>query len=430
MYKLPFIDFKMKSMNPRVAPVINPSNSEPVMQNFLQNHNPMNPFAVTKMNIATMNAITNIPPQYFNGSQLLELYNVPSVTPSSSSIKKTTIAIIIAYTYPGLLNDLKTYWTNSINFGIKSTPPKVNVYTMPGAKQNTAWAEEECLDVQVVCTINPNANIWVVEAKSDTVTDLMAAIQYASNTIKADVISMSWGGMDNKAFANFNNNFTNTSICYCASSGDTHFASWPAVSSNCMAVGGTTLLWTPNAEDPRTEYTWNGAGCGYSISTLQPNYQKNITTIKHKYRVIPDLSLVANPQSSIYTVYRGKWAGVGGTSVAAPIMAGMLSIANQMRFNDGKSALTTVYTSTPSIATSDAYIPPSNNVQNHLYKTVTPNARLYNDVFYNITIGADAGSVEGNSNKLTTYYASDNFDIPTGLGSPNCKHLCDSLLTL
>jgi hypothetical protein len=111
----------------------------------------------------TPNVNPTIPTQYINGSQLKTLYNVPNVS-ASTGIKKATIAIIVAYTYANLRSDLNNYWTNYTNFGPNSTPPVINVYTMPGATFNSGWALEECLDVQMVCTINPNATICVVEA--------------------------------------------------------------------------------------------------------------------------------------------------------------------------------------------------------------------------------------------------------------------------
>jgi len=362
----------------------------------------------------------SFPPQYFNGSQLLSLYNVQPVIPKNASTKKIKIAIVIAYSYRGLLKDLKTYWQNSINFGPNSTPPTVNVYTMPGATFNESWAQEECLDVQMVCTINPNANIWVVEAKSNTLEDLTAAVDYASNILKADVISMSWGCGEDPSLTTFNKCFANASISYCAASGDNNYVTWPSTLSNCISVGGTTLLWTPQSSTPRTEFAWPGAGCGYSSMFEQPGYQSNISTIQRKYRVTPDVSLIANSNSCVYSVYNGSWIGVGGTSVATPIFAAMLSLANQMRFNTGKSALTTVYSNTTT---------PANNIQNYLYKVIYPGPKYKTD-FNDITVGSNEGSVGGVSTSLTTYNTSLNWDIPTGLGSPNCANLCNDLALL
>ena len=371
-------------------------------------------------------AVANFPPQYFSGSQLRNLYNVPTVT---SITKKSTIAIIIAFTYPGLKNDLKTYWQNPINFGPSSNPPNIKIFTMPGATQNSGWAQEECLDVQMVCTMNPNANIWVVEAKSDLIVDLMNAITYTNNVIKPDVISMSWGANEVPELLNFTKYFINTNISYCAASGDYNFASWPATLSNCIAVGGTTLLWTPNNTPSRTEYSWKSAGCGYSTIINQPNYQSNITNILRKNRVIPDLSMIADTNSSVYTVYNGNWYGIGGTSVSTPIFAGILSLANQMRFNNKKNALTSVYSSTPN-NTLPNYVPPSNNIQNHIYKTIYTNATLYGSTFYDVIIGSTMGSVGGDSSELTNYNSGVKFDITTGMGSPNATFLCNQLLKL
>jgi subtilase family serine protease len=371
--------------------------------------------------------IANFPPQYFSGTQLRNLYNVPTVV--STTNKKTTIAIIIAFTYPGLKNDLKTYWQNPINFGPNSTPPNVNIYTMPGATQNSGWAQEECLDLQMVCTMNPNANIWVVEAKSDLIIDLMNAMTYTNNVIKPDVISMSWGANEVPELLNFTRYFTNTNTSYCAASGDYNFASWPATISNCIAVGGTTLLWTPNNKPSRTEYSWNSAGCGYSTIINQPTYQSGITNILRKNRVIPDLSMVADTNSSVYTVYNGNWYGIGGTSVSTPIFAGILSLANQLRFNNKKPALTSVYSSTPN-NTLPNYVPPPNNIQNFIYKKIYPNTALYTNAFYDVTIGSTMGSVGGTSTSLTNYNSGAKFDITTGMGSPNGSFLCNQLLTL
>lgn len=376
---------------------------------------------------ASSNIVASFPPQYFSGSQLRTIYNVPTVMPSATSSKTVTIAIIVAFTYPGLKADLKTYWQNPINFGPSSTPPAINVYTSPGAKQVVAWSQEECLDVQMVCTMNPNANIWVVEAKSDDFLDLVTAISYATKTIKADVISISWGLDEVSELIPYNNVFTNTSICYCASTGDANIVSWPATSSNCLAIGGTSLIWNPNTAQQRTEYAWDSAGCGYSTIIPQPNYQTGITTITHKNRVIPDISLIADTNTSVYSVYKGNWYGIGGTSVGAPIVSGILSLANQQRFNINKGPLTTVYSTNPNNATNTSYVPPQNNVHNFIYKTIYTNPTQYASTFYDVIIGKNVGSIGGNSTGTTTYSSTAKFDVTTGLGSPNAKNLCDLL---
>jgi subtilase family serine protease len=408
------MNFKLKSfgtpkLNQTQNSVAQPIVVEPKANAYLHFHNSTKPSNITSM--------LKFPPQYFSGSQLNNLYNVPIITNARN--KQVKIAIVVAFSYGGLKNDLLTYWQNSINFGQGATPPNVTVHTMPGATFNEGWAQEECLDVQMVCTINPNANISVIEAKSDRLGDLFAAVNYATNIIQADVISMSWGMDDDPSLARYASHFSNPLVCYCAASGDNNVASWPSVLSNCVSVGGTTLLWTPTGSKPRTEFTWPGAGCGYSISVPQPDYQINIANINHTYRVVPDVSLIANNMTSVYTVYKGSWYGVGGTSVATPIFAAMLSLANQQRFNQSKGALTSVCTNNP-----------SNNVQNYMYNNIYTNKLIYLQCFNDILYGSNQGSEIGNANNLTNYSAGTKYDIPTGLGSPNCKNLCNQLLNI
>jgi subtilase family serine protease len=394
----------------------------PSVKNFITPYTYIHPNAIS----SSLNP--NFPPQFFNGSQLLNLYNVTPVTVATGK-KQVKIAIVVAYTYPGLLSDLKTYWQNPINFGPNSKPPTVNIYTMPGAKTNSGWEQEACLDLQMVCTVNPNANIWVVEAKTDGVSDLLAAVEYSSTILQADVISMSWGVDDSNVYSSYATRFNNTNVCYCAASGDANVVSWPSVLSNCISVGGTTLLWTPNAQNPRTEFAWNSAGCGYATSVSQPNYQKEINNITHVKRAIPDVSLVASQNTGVYVVYKGNWYSFGGTSVSTPLFSAMLSLANQLRFNSGKSALTTVYSISQIQPTNSTYIPPSNNVQQYLYKTIYTSEKFTSD-FYDIVIGSDQGSVAGNSAILSTYISGSGYDLTTGLGSPNCTNLCNDLLNL
>lgn len=375
----------------------------------------------------------NVPYNSYSAPQLIKLYNVPTIAPTTGK-RKVTIAIIVAYTYPNLKADLQTFWQSYTNFGPNSTPPTINIRTMPGATQNSGWAQEECLDVQICCSINPNANIWVVEAKSDDLADLLAAIAYATTTINADVISMSWGGSDLSSYSQYNIYFTNANKCFCASTGDSNEVSWPSVSSNVIAVGGTTLLWSPNSSstNSRTEFTWSGAGCGYSSTMVKPTYQNQVAALSgQRNRAIPDVSLIANPQTAFNVVYAGNWYGVGGTSLSAPFFSASISLANQQRINAGKSTLTSVYNVNAAQLTTtqpSTYTPPANNIQQYLYKTILTNSAKYSSIFNDITIGTDVGSTA--TGGKTTYSTAVGYDITTGIGSPNVIALCSELCNI
>jgi len=375
-------------------------------------------YKITNSSVTTSNP--NLPSTSFCGSQLLNLYNIPTISRTSLNTRQVKIAIIIAYHCPTLQSDLNMYWQSVANFGPNSTPPTINVYTFPGATVNSGWSVEECLDTQMIATVNPNASIWVVEAKSASFADLNNAIQYATNTLNADIISCSWGSADTKTLNSSNTLFINPANasnykCFCASSGDSNSVNWPAVLSNVVAVGGTTLLWVPTPSNPtnRLECTWTDAGCGYSTSVANPNYQNSVNT--NTYRAIPDVSLIANPNNGVNIVNNGQWTTIGGTSVSCPIFAGILSLANQQRFNQGKNPLTTVYTQTPTNNNAPSSLP-STSVQNYLYKTVYTNSSLKSSCFNDITTGTD-----GN------YSAGVGYDIATGLGSPNVTNLCNAL---
>jgi len=351
---------------------------------------------------------------YYSGTQLLNLYNIPSISPNKNA-RKVVIAIVVAYHYDNLLSDLNIYWKNSIHYGANSSPPQVIVHNLNSTGStnskksiSTGWAQEECLDVQMVCMVAPNANIHVIEANSDSCTDLNAAVQYAVGShVLADVVSMSWGGADTASNNSYSSIFTSSqNVCFCAASGDSNAVSWPSVLANCISVGGTTLVWNPSSTAPsaRTEYTWPTAGCGYSATVAKPIYQNAVNSTGK--RSIPDISLIANPLTSVYIVYNQNWYGLGGTSVATPIFSAILALANQQRLNSGKVTLTSIYTGASTKA---------NHVQTHLYNII--NTATYPQVFNDITIGQDQGSTSTGGS--TVYTSGVKFDIATGLGSPN-----------
>jgi subtilase family serine protease len=363
----------------------------------------------------------SIPTNSFNGSQLLALYNIPKISPSNINTRKVKIGVIVAYSHKNIKNDLKTYWQSFSNFGPTSSPPNINVYTFPGTTTNVGWNIEECLDVQMVATVNPNADIWVVEAKSASLVDISNAIKYATNNLNVDVISMSFGAIDSTAFLSSNNLFINPTDsskykCFCASSGDDNAVCWPSVSTNIIAIGGTSLIWTPKKNNlySRIEYTWEKAGCGYSKTVTKPMYQNSVNT-KNNYRAVPDISLIANPNTGVKIVYNGKWYNMGGTSVGCPIFAGILSIANQQRFNLGKKPLTSIYSPNPSTNTNPSVIPVT-NVQNHLYNTIYNNTTNRATCLTDVMIGNDG-----------IYSAGIGYDMATGLGTPNATSLCNIL---
>lgn len=365
-------------------------------------------------------------------SDIRNIYNVPAVLPSGNR-RKVNIAIIVAFHYPKLqsdfdlfckLNNLPPYKLTIVTFDLSN-----NIIPQGKSKSNTNsnpnWAKEACIDVQWSYAINPNANITVFEARSNNIpTDLYSAVYYASYpsliigipTI-TDIISMSLGNKEfpeqqiyDSAF------FSNSRICYLASSGDMNIVNWPAVSPSVLACGGTTLRSnTPTFSSRSSEITWFSAGCGFSDLNSKPKYQSNVSKLNsYSKRSIPDVSGVANPSTGVQVVYNGyKYNILGGTSVSAPIIAGMLSIAIQKRINSNKLRITTVYNPNASSYT--------NLLQQILYNIYGIDGKNtnYTDIFYDITIGRDG-----------IYTSEEGFDIPTGLGVFDCEKLSNYIAGL
>jgi subtilase family serine protease len=112
-----------------------------------------------------------------------------------------------------------------------------------------------------------------------------------------------------------------------AASGDYGFGlSYPASSRYVTAVGGTTLTRAGNARG-WTESVWTGAGSGCSTKNAKPAWQDDTGCAK---RTVADVSAVADPATgvAVYHSYgAGGWLVFGGTSVAAPIIAGVYALA-------------------------------------------------------------------------------------------------------
>lgn len=237
-----------------------------------------------------------------------------------------TIAIIDAYDYPSVQNDINKF---SAAFGLPTTT--VEVHKMfPRIRSDKGWAMEAALDTQWAHAIAPNAHILLVEAKSASGTDLLNAVNYARSRPDVVAISMSWGGNEFSGEQTYDNYFTGNGITFFASSGDSGTGvSWPAVSPNVVGVGGTNLTMSGNTVVDET--AWSGSGGGVSFYVNEPSYQSTLVTTSGGKRAVPDVSYAAgpNPGFPVYdtTGYSG-WITVYGTSAGAPQWAAIKSLGS------------------------------------------------------------------------------------------------------
>ncbi len=267
-----------------------------------------------------------------------------------------TVAIVSAFHYPTAEADLAQYRST---YGL---PPCTTangcfdqVYatgTQPPV--DSGWALESALDIDAVSASCPACNIVLVEAASDTIIDLLNAVTVARTGVPnvsppAKFISMSWGDGENPVQPVIDPTYFDfPGIAFVGSSGNTGgVTNWPAVSKFVTGVGGTTLnqipgpIPGPQRNRPRNWYesAWSGTGCGCSLFQPKPPWQTD--TICPGSRTSADVAALANPGTpfAVYTTTPTPtndtgWLQVGGTSVAAPLVAGMYALAGNPGPND------------------------------------------------------------------------------------------------
>ena len=260
-----------------------------------------------------------------------------------------TIAIVDAYDDPNIVSDLKTF---DARYGISNNDGQGAFCLTKTAPQsrtqaNGGWAQEISLDVEWAHAMAPGAHILLVEAKSASLSNLLSAVDYARKQSSVTVISMSWGASEFSSESSYDSYFTTPSghagVTFIASSGDNGSpAGWPAISSNVIAVGGTSLYL--NSDNTWSSETgWSGSGGGTSAYESIPAYQTPY--LSGTKRGNPDVAYDADPYTgfAVYDsyAYQGMsgWLQFGGTSAGSPQWAALIAITNQGRVLGGRATL-------------------------------------------------------------------------------------------
>jgi subtilase family serine protease len=262
-------------------------------------------------------------PSGYGPADLRSAYNL-----TSSGSATQTIGIVDAYDAPTAEADLAAYRSQ---YGLPACTTANGCFRKVDQNggtsyphRNTGWAQEISLDLDMVSAICPNCHILLVEAKSNSFANLGAAENRAA-TMGATVISNSWGGSD-AADSTYGSFFNHPGIAITVSSGDAGYGvEYPASSQYVTAVGGTHLV-AGGGTRGWTETAWSGAGSGCSTLNNQLSGQASVGTGCAK-RAVADVSAVADPNTGVSVRYNGSWLVFGGTSVAAPIIAGVYGLA-------------------------------------------------------------------------------------------------------
>ncbi|PWJ26519.1 subtilase family protein [Branchiibius hedensis] len=252
-----------------------------------------------------------------------------------------TVAIVGAFSNPNLEKDLAVYRKVS---GLRACTVRngclriVNQRgaTSPLPQADPDWGLEAALDVDAVSAACPACKILVVEADDNDTMSLAAGVNTAVR-LNAAVVSNSYGGPEYTAVPGIAARYyRHPGVPIVASSGDDGFqpAGFPASSTTVISVGGTSL--TRNLRTARgwSESAWDGSGSGCSAWFAKPAYQSRRLT-HCPMRTSTDLSAVADPYSNfaVYDTFGTPtdWLLVGGTSLSAPLVAGMIARAGHSK---------------------------------------------------------------------------------------------------
>ena len=305
--------------------------------------------------------------------QLRRAYHVGSTGLTGSG---QTIGIVDAYADQTIEADANRYAHLHGDPGFAPGQLTQHVFTpfarRPGCAGPAGWSHEETLDVEAAHAMAPSAKVIYFGAKDCGIASLLKALTFAVNKNQVSVISSSWGGPES--------NYTSgriaavrqvilqgeaqgiTFLWPTGDHGNEHaggraHVEYPASDPFATAVGGTStaigrggrILWqtgwgshayllSGNGKRwlPRGFYA--GTGGGFSRRFARPAYMHGIVGRAFPPgRAVPDLAMDADSTTGMLIGQTEKVGGrirfnqtrIGGTSLAVPLMAGMVAMAAQ-----------------------------------------------------------------------------------------------------
>ncbi|WP_338604009.1 protease pro-enzyme activation domain-containing protein [Sulfolobus tengchongensis] len=283
-------------------------------------------------------------------NQLLNAYNISWLYKYNITGKGTTIGILDFYGDPYIQQQLLEFdKENNI-----SNPPFLKIVPIGAYNPNdgilSGWAMEISLDVEYAHIVAPDAGIVLYVANPNI--PLPAIIAFIDQQNEVNVLSQSFGipelyvelGLIPLSYVNslmYEYWLGEVEgITFVAASGDAGGNGYnyyltpqgsmifPASIPYVLAVGGSSVYISGNNT---IETAWSGESVlgastgGYSSLFPAPWYQ-GISG----FRVVPDVVADANPYTGVFILYYyNQTYLVGGTSLAAPIVAGIIDLMTQ-----------------------------------------------------------------------------------------------------
>jgi len=319
----------------------------------------------------------------YTPAQLQGAYGVSSAIAGGNDGSGQTVAIVDAFAAPTIEQDVDQY---SSAHGL----PPVDM-TQVWATKNldqvhgssrcggaAGWYGEETLDLEAVHAMAPGAKIVYSGAADCNDPTMLQAVSTILDNGLAQIISNSYGDLgegvtpdEAQAEDDVYKQAAAEGVGLYFSSGDDGdetdnlpqaSADFPATDPWVTAVGGTSLAvgadngyqfetgwgtgksalvdgaWSP---DPPGDFLY-GSGGGTSTLFQQPNYQRSVVPASLSgspaMRVVPDVAAVGDPNTGMlvgetqmfpkHQVRYGEYR-IGGTSLASPLFAGVMALADQ-----------------------------------------------------------------------------------------------------
>lgn len=267
-----------------------------------------------------------VPVGGFTPADLRDAYKI-----SGSGDRSTIVAIVAANGYDNAETDLATYRSF---FGFPPCTKESGCFRKFNQRgeekdypaQDLDWAQDSAIDLEMASAMCPNCTLYLVEADLNSFVNLAAAENTAA-LLGAHAIVNSYGG-DEPNTQRFVSAYRHKGVAVVASSGDRgNIVQFPSSSPYVVAVGGTHLSRATNRRG-WTESAWSDGGSGCSTIYAKPKFQHDAGCSN---RTTADVAAVADPFTgvAIYGPVAGGgsgWLEFGGTSVAAPIVAGIYGV--------------------------------------------------------------------------------------------------------
>lgn len=300
-------------------------------------------------------------------AQVAVAYNLSPLTAKGITGSGQTIVVVDSFGSPTITSDLAHF----DGYFKLPAPPSFRVIQPagpvaafhPSDKNRVGWAEETTLDVEWAHVIAPGASIVLVETPTSENEGTTGFPQIA--TAEQYVLRHKLGQVISQSFAATEQTFPSTSallafrspyelaardgVTVLAATGDqgaTSFeynmkdlytapaVSWPATDPLVTAVGGTQLDLRANGTRRKPDAAWDDSGGGKSIAFGRPAYQDGVRALTGNARGVPDIAMDASCASAV-VIYGsfygspGQWKPICGTSLSAPLFAGIVALADQ-----------------------------------------------------------------------------------------------------